>query len=37
MTLYRDYYLNNKGIFLMATEIVDQFSNLFKEILDKDI
>ena len=39
MTLYRDYccHLNNKGIFLMATEIVDQFSNLFKEILDKDI
>ena len=39
MTLYRDYccHLNNKGIFLMASEIVDQFSYLFKEILDKDI
>ena len=39
MTLYRDYccHLNNRGIFLMASEIVDQFSYLFKEILDKDI
>ena len=39
MTLYRDYccHLNNRGIFLMASEIVDQFSYLFKEILDKGI
>ena len=36
MTLYRDYccHLNNKGMFLMASEIVNQFSYLFKETLE---
>jgi hypothetical protein len=29
--------LNNRGVFLLASEIVDQFSYLFKEILDKGI
>ena len=35
-TLYRDYccHLNNKGMFLIANEIVDQFSQLFKETLE---
>ncbi len=38
-TLYRDYccHLNNKGVYLLANEIVNNFSYIFKEILDKNI